>query len=56
MASDPATQTQQSEVDWELRYNTAKVIADKRLEEIERQDYEIADLRRQLAALQSRAK
>jgi hypothetical protein len=43
-------------VDWETRYLTMKVIAEKRLVEIDRQDGEIADLRRQLAALRARAK
>jgi hypothetical protein len=57
MATDPAIQMQPSEaVDWETRYLTMKVIAEKRLVEIDRQDGEIADLRRQLAALRARAK
>jgi len=41
---------------WEQRYRTMEVIAAKRLEVIDHQDGEIADLRRQLAALRARAK
>jgi len=42
--------------DWERMCRDMETIAAKRLKEIERQDAEIGDLRRQLAALRARAK